>query len=133
MAKRLDYIPTVLLVEDDEEVRSEMKQVLEMSGYCVVDSDSGQDAVESARDAHPDLVFVDLNLPLLYGLTAARQIIKKAQLGSVPVVVVTHEEAAEPYPMEVNVRRNEYVTRMADYEQLEHLLDYLLPIQPHAA
>ena len=40
----------------------------------------------------------------------------------------------DPYPlMEVGVRRNEYVTRLSDYEQLEHLLDYLLPVEPQAA
>jgi hypothetical protein len=52
----------------------------------------------------------------------------------VPVVIVTHEEELDPNSMmEVCVRRNEYVTRLSDYEQLEHLLDYLLPVGPKAA
>jgi hypothetical protein len=41
--------------------------------------------------------------------------------------------AIEYCQMEVGVRRNEYVTRLGGYEQLEHLLDYLLPVAPEAA
>lgn len=133
MATRLEHVPTVMVVEDDEEARSEIKQVLELSGYRVIDTDNGQDAIKRARYSQPDLVFVDLDAPLLYELVAARQILKNARLNSVPVVVVTHDEAADPYPIEVGIRRNEYVTRFHDYEQLEHLLDYLLPTGPTAA
>jgi CheY-like chemotaxis protein len=126
--------PLVLLVKDQEDTLFEMKQVLELNGYRVIDTDNGQDAAKRARYAHPDLVLVDLDVPLLYELVAARQIMKQAFLRAVPVVIVTHEEELDPDSMmEVCVRRNEYVTRLSDYEQLEHLLDYLLPIGPQAA
>ena len=126
--------PVVLMVEDRKDTRSLMKQVLERNGYRVIDTDNGLDAASRAQYIHPDLVLVDLDVPLLYELVAARQIVKQAQLGVVPVVIITHEEVMDPYPlMEVGVRRNEYVTRLSDYEQLEHLLDYLLPVEPQAA
>jgi CheY-like chemotaxis protein len=126
--------PLVLLVKDQEDTLLEMKQVLELNGYRVIDTDNGQDAAKRAQYIHPDLVLVDLDVPLLYELVAARQIMKQALLGAVPVVIVTHEEELDSYSMmEVCVRRNEYVTRLSDYEQLEHLLDYLLPIRPKAA
>lgn len=126
--------PLVLLIEDQDDVRRELRQVLVLNGYRLIDTDNGQDAVKRARYAHPDLVMVDLDVPLLYELVAARQIVKQAQLGTVPVVIVTHEDTVDPYPMmEVGIRRNEYVTRLHDYEQLGHLLDYLLPVRPDAA
>jgi DNA-binding response OmpR family regulator len=126
--------PVVLLVEDHEELRQELSQVLALNGYGLIDTDNGQDAVKRARYAPPDLVLVDLDVPLLYGLVAARQIVKQAALGTLPVVVITREDTVDPYPMmELGVRRNEYVTRLGDYEQLEHLLDFLLPIGPEAA
>jgi CheY-like chemotaxis protein len=127
-------IPLVLLVKDQEETLFEMKQVLELSGYRVIDTDNGLDAAKRARYSHPDLVLVDLDVPLLYELVAARQIMKQALLGAVPFVIVTHEEELDSHAMmEVCVRRNEYVTRLSDYEQLEHLLDYLLPVGTKAA
>ena len=126
--------PLVLLVKDQEDTLFEMKRVLELSGYRVIDTNNGQDAVKRAQYTHPDLVLVDLDVPLLYGLVAARQILKQALLGTVPVVIVTHEEELDPNSMmAVCPRRNEYVTRLSDYEQLEHLLDYLLPVGPKAA
>lgn len=73
-------------------------------------------------------------MPLLYELVAARQIVKSAKLGSLPVVIVTREDTVDPAAMmEVGVRRNEYVTRLSDYQQLEHLLDYLLPVGSRVA
>ena len=125
--------PLVLLVKDQEEKLFEMKRVLELSGYRVIDTDNGQDAAKRSQCSHPDLVLVDLDVPLLYELVAARQIMKQAFLRAVPVVIVTHEEELDPDSMmEVGVRHNEYVTRLSDYEQLEHLLDYLLPVGPKA-
>jgi CheY-like chemotaxis protein len=126
--------PLVLVVEDQDEARNEMKQVLELSGYRVIDTDNGQDAAKRAQYAHPDLVLVDLDLPLPYELVAARHIIKRAQLGLLPIVIVTHDDGIDSYPMmEINLHPNECLTRLYDYDQLEHLLDNLLPIRPRAA
>ncbi len=126
--------PVVLVVEDQDDSRSEMRQVLELNGYHVIKTDNGQDAVKRGRYVYPDLLLVDLDLPLLYEMVAARQIVKNADLGIVPVVIVTHEDEVDPAAiMEAGVRRNEYVTRLSDYQQLQHLLDYLLPVDPQAA
>jgi PleD family two-component response regulator len=119
----------VLMVNDQEDGRAELKQMLELSGYRVIETDNGQDAAKRARFIPPDLVLIDLGVPLLYELVAARQIVKSARLGSLPIVLVTREDSVDQGSMmEVGVRSNEYVTRLDDYIQLEHLLDYLLPI-----
>ena len=119
----------VLVVSDHVEARPELRQVLQLNGYHVIDTDNGQDAARQARQTHPDLLVVDMDVPLLYGLVAARQIIKHAQVGLVPVVIVTHEDIVDPAPMmEVGASRNEYITRLSDYQELQHLLDYLLPV-----
>ncbi len=118
----------VLVVEDHQDARSELKGVLTQNGYGVIGTDNGQDAARHARRIHPDLLLVDLDVPLLYELVAARQILKQAQLWQLPVVIVTHEDAIDSGSiMEVGARRNEYVTRLSDYDQLQYLLDYLLP------
>ena len=124
----------VLLVKDREDTRPEMKTVLELNGYRVIDTDNGQDAAKRARYVYPDLLLVDLDVPLLYEMVAARQIVKNAQLGILPVVIVANEPRVDPAALlEVGVRGNEYVTRLSDYDQLEHLLDYLLPVTPPLA
>ena len=117
----------VLTVLDHMEARPELRQVLQLNGCHVIDTDNGQDAARQARQTHPDLLVVDMDVPLLYGLVAARQIIKHAQVGPVPAVIVAHEDVVDPLPMmEVGASRNEFVTRLSDYQELQHLLDYLL-------
>lgn len=121
--------PVVLMVDDQDDERAEIKQMLELNGYRVIDTDNGQDAAKCARFTPPDIILIDLGVPLLYELVAARQIVKSAQLGSLPIVIVTREDTVDPAAMmEEGVRRNEYVTRLDDYHQLEHLLDFLLPV-----
>ena len=121
--------PVVLMVDDQDEKRVEMKHVLELNGYNVIDTDNGQDAAKRARYVYPDLLLVNLDVPLLYQIVAARQIVKNAELGTLPVVIVSHDDAADKSALlEIGVRRNEYVTRHSDYQQLENLLEYLLPM-----
>ena len=121
----------VLTVLDHLGARPELMEVLELNGYQVIDTDNGQDAARSARQTHPDLLVLDMDVPLLYELVAARQIIKHARVGPMPVVIVTHEDIVDPAPMmEVGASRNEYVTRLSDYQELQPLLDYLLPLMP---
>jgi PleD family two-component response regulator len=124
----------VLMVLDHVEARPELRQVLQLNGYRVIDADNGQDAARQARQTHPDLLVVDMDVPLLYGLVAARQIIRHARVEPIPVVIVIHEDIVDPAPMmEVGVTRNEYVTRLSDYRELQDLLDYLLPVLPQTA
>lgn len=124
----------VLVVEDHKDPHSELKQVLVLNGYGVIGTDNGQDAARHARRILPDLLLVDLDVPLLFELVAARQILKQAQLWHLPVVIVTHEDVIDPWSiMEVGARRNEYVTRLSDFDQLQDLLDYLLPVLPPAS
>jgi DNA-binding response OmpR family regulator len=119
----------VLIVEDHQDARPELKQLLTQKGYRVIDTDNGQDAAQHARQIRPDLLVVDMDVPLLYELVAARQIMKLALAGALPVVKVTHEESVDAAPlMELGTSRNEYVTRLSDYAELQPLLDYLLPV-----
>jgi CheY-like chemotaxis protein len=126
--------PLVLMVEDRPETRSELTEMLERKGYRVVETDNGQDAVRRALHVCPDLLLVDLNVPLLYQIVAARQIIKHAGLGNLPVVISAHEDVVDTATfLELGVRRNEYVTRLSNAQQLKCLLDYLLTKNPQAA
>ena len=88
MAYRMDFVPTVLLVEDDDEGRAQLRWRLQASGYRVIDADNGRDAVAGALAISPDLLLVDLNVPLPYEVTAARRIVEQARLGALPVILV---------------------------------------------
>jgi DNA-binding response OmpR family regulator len=77
---------TVLTVEDDPIVRSDLRLVLEDAGYDVADARDGLEAVALARVHAPDLIVLDLGLPRLDGVEAARWILQER---AVPIVALT--------------------------------------------
>lgn len=70
----------ILLADDHEVVRKGLRALLEAQpGWKVIaEATDGRDAVEKARDLHPDVAIVDIGMPCLNGLEATRQIVKKA-------------------------------------------------------
>ncbi|MGI8565315.1 MAG: response regulator, partial [Pyrinomonadaceae bacterium] len=65
---------TVLVVEDYDDNRLMLKTLLERRGYSVLEAVNGEEAVEMAQREHPDLILMDINLPLLDGFVATQYI-----------------------------------------------------------
>jgi CheY-like chemotaxis protein len=76
MKRKAAELPTVLLVEDTEDNRFMMRRLLEMSGYRVVEAINGEEAVKLARAEKPQLILMDLSLPVIDGFAATRHIRK---------------------------------------------------------
>jgi CheY-like chemotaxis protein len=117
---------TVLVVEDFEDNRFMMRRLLEMSGYRVVEAVNGKQAVEQAEQEHPDIILMDLSLPMLDGLAATRQIRAKDGLGEVPIVAVSAHDSADFHADALAAGCNEYVTKPIDFDQLVELLSRLI-------
>jgi CheY-like chemotaxis protein len=116
----------ILVVEDFEDNRFMMRRLLEMSGYRVVEAVNGEQAVETAVSARPDLILMDLSLPKLDGLAATRRIRKHDALAQVPIVAVSAHDTTDFHADALAAGCNEYVTKPIDFDQLEALLKRLL-------
>jgi len=79
----------VLIVDDHEDIRELMRFSLQMRGCSVVEAVNGKEAVELAPQIHPDLILMDLSMPVLDGYEATRQIHRLPQLNNVPIVAVS--------------------------------------------
>jgi two-component system cell cycle response regulator DivK len=117
----------VMVVEDFEDNRFMMRRLLEMSGYSVVEAMNGEEAIEIARREQPNLILMDLSLPLLDGLAATRRIRQHAELRDVPIVAVSAHDTADFHADALAAGCNDYVTKPIDFDQLETLLTRLLP------
>lgn len=117
---------TIMVVEDFEDNRFMMRRLLEMSGYRVVEAENGQQAVELARRELPNLILMDLSLPVLDGLAATRRIREHAELRTVPIVAVSAHDTADFHADALAAGCNEYVTKPIDFDQLDDLLGRLL-------
>lgn len=88
---------TILIVEDEEDLREMMRDALELNGYAVVTAQDGQDALAKIGGIeHLCLVILDLLMPVMNGWDFVEKMRDRAELASVPVVV--HSSAPGPAP-----------------------------------
>jgi CheY-like chemotaxis protein len=81
--------PTVLVVDDTEDIRVTLRLWLEGNGCRVVEATDGKQAVECARREHPALILMDLYMPELDGAVAAARIREHAELAHVPIIAIS--------------------------------------------
>ncbi len=79
----------VLIVDDDPDFVESTKTVLESKLYDVVVARNGEEGVRLARELHPDLILLDVIMPVKDGFTAAEQIKKDEQLRKIPLLMLT--------------------------------------------
>ncbi len=115
---------TVLVVEDDPDIRLLLKSVLESEGYCVVEAATGKDAVTLASQVHPRLILMDISLPLLDGLSATRQIKAEDSLRDTPVVAVSAYDSVRRRVVRAGCAG--LVTKPIDLEELKAIVNRLI-------
>jgi two-component system cell cycle response regulator DivK len=79
----------VLVVEDQEDNRRILRDLLAHSGYEVVEVEDGEQALGAAAAHHPDLILMDIQLPLMDGYEATRRIKADPALRAIPIIVIT--------------------------------------------
>jgi CheY-like chemotaxis protein len=88
---------TILVVEDERELREMMRDALELGGYSVVTADDGQDALEKLADVDdPCLVILDLLMPVMNGWDFLEKVRQHPVHAAVPVVIHTSAPAQAP-------------------------------------
>jgi two-component system cell cycle response regulator DivK len=80
---------TVLVIEDNEQNMYLVNFILEKHGYQVIQARNGEDGVSQARQGKPDLILLDIQLPVMDGYAVARELRKNEVLAKVPIVAVT--------------------------------------------
>ena len=129
MNKRNNTGITILVAEDDEDNRFIMKMLLEMRGYEVMTAANGHEAIAKAERTCPDLILMDLRMPLLNGLATTRQLRQHtdARLRQVPVIALSAYDPAQHRAVAIAAGCNDYVTKPIDYDRLEKLIETFLP------
>jgi two-component system, cell cycle response regulator DivK len=79
----------ILVVEDQEDNRRILRDLLAHAGYEVIEVGDGEQALPAAAAHHPDVILMDIQLPLLDGYEATRRIKADPTLRHIPIIVVT--------------------------------------------
>lgn len=115
----------VLIVEDYADTRTMMKFLLERFGYEVVEAADGQEAVEKVKENHPDLILMDLSLPVMDGFTATQAIRKFDGFSKVPIIAVT-AYGNSFYKRAIEAGCDDLINKPLDFDKLEPILEQYL-------
>jgi two-component system KDP operon response regulator KdpE len=99
---------TILVVDDEPQIRRVMRTTLSAQGYSIVEACDGQGALEKLRSERPDLVLLDMNMPVMDGLEACRAI----RAGSdVPIIMLTVRSAEKDKVRALDAGADDYVIK----------------------
>ena len=79
----------ILVVEDTEDNRQILRDLLGMAGYDMIEANDGAEGVSQATQHKPDLILMDIQMPVMDGYEATRRIKANPELKSIPIVAVT--------------------------------------------
>ena len=123
-----DQTHTIMVVEDYDDTRLLLKHALEGLGYSVLEASNGQEAVDLAGREHPDLILMDLDLPILDGIAATQRIRQQSDLEKVPIVAVTAYPMSYTHVKAFAKGCDEYMSKPIDISELASVVRrYLNP------
>jgi len=116
----------ILLVEDDLLNREMNARYLLIQGFDVITAVDGAQAIELAQSRLPDLILMDMGLPILSGWQATAQIRSASATRSIPIVALTAYAMAEDRDRAYSVGCDDFETKPVNFPQLKIKIDALL-------
>lgn len=102
---------TVLVIEDDAEVRNFASRVLELEGYRALQAEDGDNGLRLARESRVALILLDLRLPKRSGLAVLELMRREPQLSVIPVIVFTASASASQREKALKMGTSDYLIK----------------------
>jgi len=120
----------LLLVEDNEMNRDMLSRRLERRGFQVLIATDGEQGIAAAREHRPDLILMDMSLPVLDGWESTRQLKADPSTQCIPVLALTAHAMAGERDKALAAGCNDYDTKPVDFARLLGKIEGLLPATP---
>jgi two-component system, cell cycle response regulator DivK len=117
---------TIMVVEDNEYSRDALARRLERRGYQIVVATDGQQAVNVARTTLPDLILMDLGLPIIDGWEATRQLKDDGATRHIPIIVLSAHAMTNDRELALAAGGNDFDTKPVRFQGLLEKIDFLL-------
>ena len=101
----------ILVVEDQADNRRILRDLLVNAGYELIEAESGEEAITAVAARRPDLILMDIQLPVMDGYEATRRIRLNPELKSIPIIAVTSYALAGDEAKALAAGCNAYVTK----------------------
>ncbi|MGA7403093.1 MAG: response regulator [Candidatus Sulfotelmatobacter sp.] len=116
----------ILVAEDNAVNRELLRELLELRGYTVLEACDGQEALETIEQTHPELLLLDIGMPVLDGFAVVRKIRENPSLAGLPVVAVTAYAMRGDRERILSSGFDGYLSKPVDPSSLTKELDRLL-------
>jgi DNA-binding response OmpR family regulator len=113
-----DRTPTILVADDEEDLRELVTYRLSRSGYNVIGAEDGQQAFEMAAERTPDLMILDVMMPKLDGYELTRRLRAEAALRSIPVILLTARSQESDIDRGFEVGADDYLKKPFNPDEL---------------
>jgi CheY-like chemotaxis protein len=119
-------MPKILLVEDDEMNRDMLSRRLQRRGYQLVIALDGEQAVAMSRSEAPDLILMDMSLPVLDGWEATRRIRAASETRGVPIIALTAHAMQGDREKAIEAGCDDYDTKPIEFQRLLEKIEAIL-------
>jgi CheY-like chemotaxis protein len=110
---------TILVADDNAFSRELMRELLESSGYRILEAVNGRNALDQIRRCGPDLVFLDLQMPLQDGFSVIRELRKDSRFRNLPVIAVTASAMIGDRERAIAAGFDSYIAKPIDLCEIE--------------
>ena len=117
----------ILVVEDNEMNRDMVGRRLQRRGYDVVVAVDGQEGIDMAHSEDPDLILMDMSLPVLNGWEATRQLKQDKRTRGIPIIALTAHAMASDRESAIEAGCDDYDTKPLEFSRLIGKIHALLP------
>jgi CheY-like chemotaxis protein len=112
----------ILIAEDLDENRIALKLMLKLAGFEPLEASDGEQALEMVRKEKPDLVLMDISLPLLDGLQATRKLRADTGLEQLPIIIVSAYDNPETRDEARASGGTDYISKPIEFDQLKEMI-----------
>lgn len=119
-------MPKILLVEDNEMNRDMLSRRLRRRDYTVDLAVDGQEAVDKTKAERPDLILLDMSLPVKDGWTVAQELKADAGLADIPIIALTAHAMVGDREKALAAGCDEYETKPIDFKRLVSKIETML-------
>ncbi len=123
---------TILIIDDDPSLVNLLREGLQQEGFKTLEGYDGQAAVYLARTKKPNLILLDVNMPMTNGIRAAEMIRAQQDSQGIPIILLTGEVSAKVFPTVEAMGRVTHIKKPVDLDELLSLIRQTLEKYPDA-
>jgi CheY-like chemotaxis protein len=122
-------MPRILVVDDEDDVRNLLVMIFRDAGYEVTSAQNGKEAVEKARKERPDLIFLDILMPVMDGFEACSRLKKDAITKDIFIAFLTAKDMPQDWDRGLQSEADVYIAKPFNNERLLFVARELLALK----